>query len=56
MKLRNLLNDGVADVGDSDAEGLIASGYWVVDGDAPTRKARSPRTKKAPAQEPESEE
>lgn len=56
MILRSLLNGGAVEIGDNDAESLLASGHWVRDGEAPAKKPRATRTKKAPVEEPESEE
>ncbi len=52
MKIRSLLNGGLAEVDDAAAEGLISSGHWVADEEkaaAPAPRRRSPRAKVAPA-------
>lgn len=50
MQIRNVLNGGVAEVGEEYAQELLDSGYWV-SGDAPAPKRRAPRVaaKVAPA-------
>lgn len=55
MEIRSTLNGGHAEVDDSYAERLIASGAWeaVTAAPKPVRKARA---KKAPVEEPKSEE
>lgn len=53
MKIRSLLNGGVAEVDDVVGGVLIVSGHWVVDGEAaepkPVVRRRAPRAKAAPA-------
>jgi len=46
--LRNVLNGGVAEVGDEFAPALIESGHWVDASEAPVKKTRA-RAKAAPA-------
>ena len=53
MKIRSLLNGGVAEVNDEAAKALIAAGHWVAEGEAvapkPTVRKRAPRAKASPA-------
>lgn len=55
MKIRSVLNGGVAEVGDDEAATLIESGMFVAGGDGPVRKPRATRAKKAPAEDTETE-
>lgn len=50
MKIRSLLNGGVAEIDDASVQGLVDSGHWVVVGeaDAPHARKRTPRAKVAP--------
>lgn len=53
MKIRSLLNGGVAEVDDEAGKTMLDSGHWVVDGEAaepkPVVRRRAPRAKAAPA-------
>lgn len=57
MKIRSVLNGGVAEVDDEFGKQLIEAGSWEADEAkaAPVRKPRAPR-KPAPVEEPKSEE
>jgi hypothetical protein len=58
MFVQYVLNGGVAEVDDDFGAELIASGAWVVNGEAvKSRKPRAARAEKpAPAEEPQPEE
>lgn len=53
MKIRSLLNGGLAEVDDVAAEGLISSGHWVADEvkavEPAAPRRRAPRAKVVPA-------
>jgi hypothetical protein len=53
--IRSLLNGGVAEVDDETAVKMIESGHWVKADSVPA-KARATRARKAPVEEPKSEE
>ncbi|AMQ66755.1 hypothetical protein SEA_SHAM4_17 [Mycobacterium phage Sham4] len=53
MRIKSKFNGGIAVVSDEQAEGLIASGYWVAADEpkpapAPAPKKRAPRKKVEP--------
>lgn len=51
MKIRSLLNGGVAEVDDEAGKALIAAGHWAAEGEAvapkPPVRRRAPRAKVA---------
>jgi hypothetical protein len=53
MKIRSLLNGGVAEVDDEAGKVILESGHWVVEGEAaepkPAVRRRAPRAKVEPA-------
>lgn len=53
--IRSLLNGGFAEVDDATAVTLVESGHWVK-ADSVTSKPRATRARKAPSEEPKSEE
>lgn len=55
MLIRSILNGGSAEVSDSYGKKLIESGAWE-SAEAAPKRTRKPRAKKAPAEEPKSEE